>query len=782
MPENDNAILTVGNGPGEYATLSAAIGAASDDDVINVTIDFTESGGTIMGGAPGNPKSGLTVNGNGHTVTFSGGSIGPGYVLWDMHDFWVHELNLFNQVGNRGGEWGAGWGLEFDCSYVLITDSEISYFVQAGVNTNAGPSRNYEGSEFLWVDNCYVHHCDVLKTFNNSGSLISMFHPQVVPNVSAPTRWTERLTNKIRQVWADGQSRDITKLTFIVQNCDLRHYDDYGPVIPGQREHDTDNNALIADDWVGDQQQFGLVTNYCVDRQGPWLLWENNTMYDIYGSAGRIYTCSDNAHPCKHVIRNNTSVNAGQRDIGGIYGSAFSITMAGDCNDGPLRETTHQAAVYNNVMIDADGGFATGFCGYNNPRHTVWVNNQAAWDMNISGGEGVTVSSGTALQAINSLTDPDLFTPVEGTSPLIAAGAAGPAFDKNGAPRDLVTPTIGAYETTAASIGPGTVDVASTIHQDGDSTTPGEANFSIPTDVADGDMVLVLGATRSSNGSGAGAASLDLTGTGFTEIINPFTPSVPSVDWGAECFAFYKIVAASEADDVITFGHIDGDEVEFDLSILRVTGVDGADPIGDTWESQTVYYTGSLPINSPGDVDPDGAVFWVAGITGTAASGTPEDPPSAAARGTLVTHPNWDWNSLAYSWRSYGASVTMEAPAESFTLPIGTLCQRGAFVVNAGAAPAAPVADFTYVTDDLVVDFTDTTTGQVSGWSWDFDDGSPVSTDQNPQHVFPSAGSYDVTLTATGPGGSDPETKTVVVTGAPVETQTRSAAVLLLFS
>ncbi len=44
--------------------------------------------------------------------------------------------------------------------------------------------------------------------------------------------------------------------------------------------------------------------------------------------------------------------------------------------------------------------------------------------------------------------------------------------------------------------------------------------------------------------------------------------------------------------------------------------------------------------------------------------------------------------------------------------------------------------------------FTDQSIGPVS-WSWDFGDGSPVSTLQNPVHTFPALGPYNVTLTVT---------------------------------
>lgn len=72
-----------------------------------------------------------------------------------------------------------------------------------------------------------------------------------------------------------------------------------------------------------------------------------------------------------------------------------------------------------------------------------------------------------------------------------------------------------------------------------------------------------------------------------------------------------------------------------------------------------------------------------------------------------------------------------------------------------------PVAAFSaspLVTCDGVVDFTDESVNLPTGWSWDFGDGSPASTDQNPTHTYTAIGLYSVTLTATNAYGSDSET------------------------
>ena len=55
----------------------------------------------------------------------------------------------------------------------------------------------------------------------------------------------------------------------------------------------------------------------------------------------------------------------------------------------------------------------------------------------------------------------------------------------------------------------------------------------------------------------------------------------------------------------------------------------------------------------------------------------------------------------------------------------------------------------------LVVSFTDSTVGslQPDSWSWDFGDGSPVDTTQNPVHVYTNAGTFSIQLTVADSNG-----------------------------
>lgn len=69
-------------------------------------------------------------------------------------------------------------------------------------------------------------------------------------------------------------------------------------------------------------------------------------------------------------------------------------------------------------------------------------------------------------------------------------------------------------------------------------------------------------------------------------------------------------------------------------------------------------------------------------------------------------------------------------------------------------------------TQPLTTTFTDYSVGQITGWLWDFGDGT-ASTLQNPTHTFAASGTYTVTLTTSGPDGSDTLIKASLVSVNP---------------
>ncbi len=87
---------------------------------------------------------------------------------------------------------------------------------------------------------------------------------------------------------------------------------------------------------------------------------------------------------------------------------------------------------------------------------------------------------------------------------------------------------------------------------------------------------------------------------------------------------------------------------------------------------------------------------------------------------------------------------------------------NAAFTGNGSLAPSSlnGVAPFTVV-------FRDTSGGNPTSWLWDFADGTPISTLQDPlDHVFVLPGTYIVTMTATNAWGSSTETMGVTVVAA----------------
>ena len=101
--------------------------------------------------------------------------------------------------------------------------------------------------------------------------------------------------------------------------------------------------------------------------------------------------------------------------------------------------------------------------------------------------------------------------------------------------------------------------------------------------------------------------------------------------------------------------------------------------------------------------------------------------------------------------------VDLEIDDNPHVLTAGTY-SRGAWRVVLGGSSTnlPPTADFTAVMDGLTASFTDRSIdsdGSIVAHSWDFGDGSAVSTETSPSHTYATHGRYTVTLTVTDDGG-----------------------------
>ena len=112
---------------------------------------------------------------------------------------------------------------------------------------------------------------------------------------------------------------------------------------------------------------------------------------------------------------------------------------------------------------------------------------------------------------------------------------------------------------------------------------------------------------------------------------------------------------------------------------------------------------------------------------------------------STAQNPQYTYNSSG----TFTVSLTVGSPNGSAT------ATRPDYVV---VGPQLPLALFEGLPRTgevpLTVAFSDLSLGPVTSWSWDFGDGT-TSTLQNPTHVYPSVGTYTVTLSVDGTLGTD---------------------------
>ena len=168
---------------------------------------------------------------------------------------------------------------------------------------------------------------------------------------------------------------------------------------------------------------------------------------------------------------------------------------------------------------------------------------------------------------------------------------------------------------------------------------------------------------------------------------------------------------------------------------LNASSAGDIDALGFDSSNGLLFSTdGDLSASGTTITDEDVALF--AGSFGSATSGTVS---IAHALTTLGISAGEDLDGLHRS----GGSVGTNPPTAAFS---GTPLS--------GSAP-------------LLVAFADQSTGSISSYAWNFGDGSS-STSQNPSHTYTSAGTYTVSLTVTGPGGSDTSSQPNYITASNV--------------
>ena len=274
----------------------------------------------------------------------------------------------------------------------------------------------------------------------------------------------------------------------------------------------------------------------------------------------------------------------------------------------------------------------------------------------------------------------------------------------------------------------------------------------------------------------------------------------------------------SGTDGYITFQKYDGDG-ETDCSILPpLVNNDGPYCIGETIHLTAVGQTGATyswsgpngftstqqNIDIPNcNQDMAGTYTCTITLSGETSSATTSvivlSLPTASFEANTVCAGNpTEFHSTAtvtgqhfasYQW-NFGdgetgtgetVSHTYAEPGEyrvSHTVSTSNGCQGS--ISQTVTVVSAPVADFTATTvcQGETTQFTSTSTGeQISGYQWDFGDGE-TSMGETTNHTYEQAGTYQVTLTAEGSGGtcSDQTTQTVTVYATPAPVATANPA------
>ncbi len=147
---------------------------------------------------------------------------------------------------------------------------------------------------------------------------------------------------------------------------------------------------------------------------------------------------------------------------------------------------------------------------------------------------------------------------------------------------------------------------------------------------------------------------------------------------------------------------------------------------------------------------------------------------TSSVTGSIATY-NWDYDDGGFFTSGVNGVRDFSAPGTyAVTLTVTSTLGCSSSITKEITIYEEPVADFTFedVCDGDEVQFTNTssiTNGNLL-YSWNFGDGSPISTLPNPSHAYAADGNYTVTLTTTSADGlcQSQDSQMVTVNANPV--------------
>lgn len=127
---------------------------------------------------------------------------------------------------------------------------------------------------------------------------------------------------------------------------------------------------------------------------------------------------------------------------------------------------------------------------------------------------------------------------------------------------------------------------------------------------------------------------------------------------------------------------------------------------------------------------------------------------------TFPSNPESFGNSVAPATWTYSHTFTTVGDYDYQCDPHQFIGMVGTITVDPCSLPEI---EFIASANNLTVDFTNTTVGNLTGTLWDFGDGNISFNNETPQHAYAAEGTYTVCLTGTNNCGSDSTCQTVAV-------------------
>jgi len=210
-------------------------------------------------------------------------------------------------------------------------------------------------------------------------------------------------------------------------------------------------------------------------------------------------------------------------------------------------------------------------------------------------------------------------------------------------------------------------------------------------------------------------------------------------------------IPAGAASATVTVTPIDDSQVESDETVVLTLSQDAAYDVGSPNSATvTIHDNDSAPPPAPT------ADFTANNISGQAPLAVQFTDRSSGS----ITSRDWNFGDGSSHSSTPSPSHTYNN-AGDYTVTL-KVTGRGGFnsknlaihVTTPAPPPSGLTADFvaepTSGNVPLTVRFTDKSGGApVAAWNWDFGDGSPHNTEQNPTHIYTSPGDFTVTLTVT---------------------------------